>query len=367
MIKKKIAPIFVLICSSFLIFAQIAPKRPVPSEYSWRILQEAKALYDQNDLSEALNLALKAKENRKAESEWENYVLENALSPFEVRRVGNEFEKILPVLSEREQKDALSIINKYLDLYSPERFHDSVYELKDFINAKSVYPEADYLVGKIYQIEGEYKAAYDFYDEARKNADFLDIPDSIFTILYSMADLAHLSHDDEAYEQALLLVLSKDENFNDNVLKNAMIKIIDANKTANVDRFFSLFRAESPLTMEALFELSKIYESGGKNKDSLFCSALGSVEGFTHIFNSILEYDQDYEFTTLAEFLSKISSYDDIRQWCVQSNFYDFLIDFGEKARSRGDEIFANALFMTLASSIPNDYYSSAAERKVSR
>lgn len=364
---KKIALSLLVLFFSFLTFAQIAPKRPVPSEYSWRILQEAKALYDQNDLSGALNLALKAKENRKAESEWENYILENALSPFEVRRVGNEFEKVLPVLEEREQKDALSIIRKYLDLYSTERFHDSVYELKDFINQKSVYPEADYLVGKIYQVEGEYKAAYDFYEEARLNADFLDIPDSVFTILYSMADLAKLSQNDESYEQALLLILSKDESFNDNVLKNAMIKIIDSNKSANVDRFFALFRAESPLTMKALYELSKIKESQGETRDSIFCSALGSVEGFTHIFNSIQETDQDYEFTTLSEFLNKISSYDDICAWCVQSNFYDFLIDFGEKARSRGDEVFANALFMTLASNIPNDYYSSAAERKVSR
>lgn len=364
---KKIALSLLVLFFSFLTFAQIAPKRPVPSEYSWRILQEAKALYDQNDLSGALNLALKAKENRKAESDWENYILENALSPFEVRRVGNEFEKVLPVLEEREQKDALSIIRKYLDLYSTERFHDSVYELKDFINAKSVYPEADYLVGKIYQVEGEYKAAYDFYEEARLNADFLDIPDSVFTILYSMADLAKLSQNDESYEQALLLILAKDESFNDNVLKNAMIKIIDSNKSANVDRFFALFRAESPLTMKALYELSKIKESQGETRDSIFCSALGSVEGFTHIFNSIQETDQDYEFTTLSEFLNKISSYDNICAWCVQSNFYDFLIDFGEKARSRGDETFAHALFMTLASNIPNDYYSSAAERKVAR
>lgn len=364
---KKIALPFVFLFFSFLTFAQIAPKRPVPSEYSWRILQEAKALYDQNDLSGALNLALKAKENRKTESDWENYILENALSPFAVRHVGNEFEKVLPVLEEREQKDALSIIRKYLDLYSSERFHDSVYELKDFINAKSVYPEADYLVGKIYQVEGEYKAAYNFYEEARLNADFLDIPDSVFSILYSMADLAKLSQNDEAYEQALLLILAKDESFNDNVLKNAMIKIIDSNKSANVDRFFALFRAESPLTMKALYELSKIKESQGEARDSFFCSALGSAEGFTHIFNSIQETDQDYEFTTLAEFLNKISSYDDICAWCVQSNFYDFLIDFGEKARSRGNETFANALFMTLASNIPNGYYSSVAERKAAR
>lgn len=362
---KKIALPFVFLFFSFLSFAQIAPKKPVPSEYSWRILQEAGALYDQNDLSAALNLALKAKENRKEESEWESYVLENALSPFEVRRAGDEFEQVLPVLREREQKEALGIINKYLDLYSSERFHNSISELRDYIKAKSVYPEADFLIGKIYQIEGEYKAAYDFYDEARRNADFLDIPDQVFDILYSMADLARLTKNDEEYEQSLLLVLAKDPSFNDNVLKNAMLKIIDANKKENVERFFSLFRAESPLTMRALYELSKIYEQSGELKSSLFCSALGSVEGFTHIFNALYEYDQDYVFTNLSDFFAKVSYYPDICQWCLDSNFYDFMIDFGEKAGNRGDLLFANELLRVLSVNIPNQYYQKAAERKI--
>lgn len=362
---KKIAFPFVFLFLSFLSFAQIAPKKPVPGEYSWRILQEAGALYDQNDLSAALNLALKAKENRKEESGWESYVLENALSPFEVRRAGDEFEQVLPVLQEREQKEALGIIGKYLDLYSPGRFHNSVSELRSYIKAKSVYPEADFLIGKIYQIEGEYKAAYDFYDEARRNSDFLDIPDQIFEILYSMADLASLTDNDEACEQALLLILSKDPSFDDNVLKNAMLKIIGADKKDNASRFFSLFRADSPLTMKALYALSKIYERHGEYNSSLFCSALGSVEGFTHIFNTLYEYDQNYSFTGLPDFFAKISYYADICQWCIDSNFYDFMIDLGEKAGKRGNLIFSEELLSILAANIPDQYYQTAAERKI--
>lgn len=362
---KKLALICSVLFFSFFAFAQITPKKPLPSEYSWRILQEAQLYYDKNDLSSAMSFALKAKENRKAESDWESYILENALSPYSVKRAGDEFEKVIQILGEREQNEAIGIVNRYLDLYSAGRFHNSFSEMKDFIVQKSVYPEADYLIGKIYQAEGEYKSAYDFYEKARKNAIFLDIPNQKFTILYSMADLANLNGDSESYEQALLLILSEDTNFDDKVLKNAVIRIVDLNKRNDIDRFFSLFRAESPFTMKALYEISKIYESQGNYKDSLFVSALGSIEGFTHIFNSLYEADQDYDFTTLAEFLTKISSYEDICRWCVDNKFYDFLIDFAEKTGNRGDVTFSKELLKILAVNIPNKYFQELAANKI--
>lgn len=364
--KKNAFPFLILFFASAC-FAQIAPKKPVASEYSWRLLQHAEVLYDSGNYTEAMTYALKAKENRQGESRWESFTLDNSLSPFEVRRAGEQFENVMPVLLERQQSESIKIVNKYLDLYSPERFNNSIYNLKSWIEKKSVYPEADYLIGKIYQVEGEYKSAYTFYENARKNSDFLDIPDEIFTILYSMAELAKLENDSETYEQTLLLILSKDSNFSDNVLKNAVIKIIDANKKTNVDRFFSLFRADSPLTMKALHEISEIYESRNEKKTSLFCSALGSLEGFTHIYNSLKDREPAYEFSTLADFLKEISSFSDIEEWCVESSFWDFLIELGGKSSERGNLIFANELLNILAANIPNGYYRSAAANKISR
>ena len=360
--KKKVFPFLILFFAAAC-FAQAS----LNSEYSWRLLQQAEVFYDSGNYTDAMNFALKAKENRKTESQWESLALDNSLAPFEVRRAGELFENVMPVLSERQQNVTIKIVNKYLDLYSAERFNNSIYELKSWIEKKSVYPEADYLIGKIYQLEGEYKSAYTFYENARVNSDFLDVPDQIFTILYSMAELACLEHDDESYEQTLLLILSEDSNFSDNVLKNAVVKIIDADKRANADRFFSLFRADSPLTMKALHEISEIYESRGEKKSSLFCSALGSIEGFTHIYNSIKDRDPSYEFSTLSSFLKKISSFKDIEEWCVESSFWDFMIEFCEKSSDRGSMIFADAILEILSANIPNEYYRALAENKLAR
>lgn len=362
---KKIA---LFIVSFFLIstaFAQVAPKKPVPSEYSWRILQEAQFYYDNNNYSNAINLALKAKENRKEESRWESYTLDMSLSPLAVRRAGTEFSEVLPVLVEREQSESINLINKYLKLYGPEKFGNSVYKLKAWIDEKSVYPEADYLIGKIYQVEGEYKSAFDFYEKARSAANFLDVPDQVYDILYSMADLSYQNRNYEQYEQVLLLILSKDPNFSDSVLKNAMLKVIDTNNKKNVDRFFTLFRCKTTFTLKALYKLSEIYEKREEYNNSLFCSALGAIEGFTQIFESISERDAGFSFTTINNFIEKIGEYEDIMNWCEENKFWDSLISFAEKCAYRGDIIFANSFLKALSVSIPDSYYRSAAFSKI--
>ena len=74
-----------------------------------------------------------------------------------------------------------------------------------------------------------------------------------------------------------------------------------------------------------------------------------------------------YEFSTLADFLKKISSFIDIEDWCVESNFWDFLLELGEKSSERGNSIFADELFSILSMNIPNGYYRAAASNKISR
>ncbi|MBQ8679117.1 MAG: hypothetical protein IJ530_05070 [Treponema sp.] len=352
---------------SFSLFAQVVPKKPVSSEFSWRILQDAQFAYDKGEFSKAMNLANKAKANRVAESDYEVYILDVALSPLAVRRAGENFDSVLEVLKERDQTEAISIINRYLSLYGEKFFQYSVHKMEDWVEAKRVYPEADFLIGKIYRLEGEYKTAIDFYEKARLESSFLDIPDQIFDILYEMADLMLHQHENEKYKQALLLILDNDSNFKDNVLRRAMLKIIDADKASNVDRFFDLFRASSPKTLNALYNISVIFEEEGEVENSLFASALGTIESFGHILDSISGRDANFEFKSLAVFLNKIGEYEDISLWCEQNHFWDNLIAFCKKVAARGDIIYANATLEVIAENSPDPYTRAAAKASIIR
>ena len=365
-LKKSILSGLFLLTISFS-FTQVVPKKPEFSEFSWRILQEAHFAYDKGEFAKAMNLANKAKANRVSESEYEVYILDVALSPLAVRRAGENFDAVLEVLKERDQIEAISIIKHYLELYGAKFFDYSVHKMEDWVKAKRVYPEADFLIGKIYRLEGEYKTAVDFYEKARLSSDFLDIPDQLYDILYEMADLMRHQNENEKYKQALLLILDNDPNYKDTVLRRAMLKIIDANKASNVDRFFDLFRVSSAKTINALYNISVIFEEDGESENSLFTSALGTIESFSHILSSISGRDANYEFTTLALFLKKISEYEDICQWCEQNHFWDNLIAYCKKVSARGDIIYANAMFEVISDSASDPYTRAAAKASIVR
>ena len=364
--KKLILSAFLLL-SFFSLFAQVVPKKPVSSEYSWRILQDAQFAFDKGEFSRAMNLANKAKANRVAESDYEVYILDVALSPLAVRKAGEDFGAVLEVLKERDQTEAISIINRYLELYGEKFFQYSVHKMENWVEEKRVYPEADFLIGKIYRLEGEYKTAIDFYEKARLESAFLDIPDKVYDILYEMADLMLHQHENEKYKQALLLILDNDPNYKDDVLRRAMLKIIDANKASNVDRFFDLFRASSPKTLRALYNISVIFEEEGEVENSLFASALGTVESLSHILASISGRDANFDFDTLASFLQKIGEYEDISIWCEQNHFWDNLINFCKKISARGDIIYANATLEVIAENSPDPYTRAAAKASIVR
>ena len=364
--KKIFLSAFLLFIFSSL-FAQVMPKKPEPNEFSWRILQDAQFAFDKGSFSSAMNLANKAKANRVAESDYEVYIHEVALSPLAVRRAGEDFDAVLSVLAERDQTEAITIIKRYLELYGAGFFHYSVHGMEDWVEAKRVYPEADFLIGKIYRLEGEYSTAIDFYEKARMNSGFLDIPEQEYDILYEMADLLRHQQENEKYRQALLLILDKDPNYKDLVLRRAMLKIIDADKVTNVDRFFDLFRASSPKTLNALYNISVIFSEDGEAENSLFASALGSVESFSHIMNSISGRDSSYEYKDLAGFLKKIAEYEDIVQWCDKNHFWDNLIDFCRKVSLRGNILYANAMLDVIADYSPDSYARTAAKASIVR
>ena len=157
--KNRIFVLFALIlCISSDIFAKNLQK-PDYIIGDKRILEDAKDAYDNLDYSNALNLALKSKESRKDKVDWEIMTLENSFKPAEVKYVGDELSAIIPVLIERQDYDAIEIINRYFKIKEKDFYSDSAKKLLKYIKSNREFPEADFLIGNIYRLEGEYDFA----------------------------------------------------------------------------------------------------------------------------------------------------------------------------------------------------------------
>jgi len=357
---KKIIAAFCLIITPFMLFAK-TPKKVKPEDYSWRILEKAVVEFDSGNFGDAMTLALKAKESRKQESTYEYYILNKAVTARPVSRVGNHFKDVIKILNERDEYEAVNIINHYLDLHGVDFFVENIHHMVDWIKDKAVYPEADYLLGRIYQLEGEYTVADNYYEQAFKNARFLDIPDQKYDILYSRASIAKESGDLEKYENILTLILSENPGFLNETLMNACVRTVKNDKAENVDKFFMLYRSESNLTLNALFDISKVYEKQ-ENADLTFkVYCLGSIESFTHILASLEERDADYKYSTFSDFLIECSKYPDIVKWASENHVWEFFYLLGEESAQNGSLLFARKLFYDMSYNCPDSYWKAKA------
>lgn len=361
---KKAFFLVLFLCSLFSISAQVI-KRPDAKSKDWRILEKAQVAFDGGKYGDAVNLANAAKDSHVAEIKWEESVLNKALSPSAVQKAGDEFAQVLAVLKERDEYTSIDLINSYLNKYGQSYFGNSVKRLASWIQAKSMYPEADFLLGQIYRLEGEYTLASQYYEQARENAKYLDIPDARFDILYAMAELAHDQNDLETYEQTLLLILNEDTYYSNSLFMNALVRTIDSNNNKSFEKFFMLYRSEPNHSILALAKLEELYEARGQSDEALKCTALSVSESFTHMLAAITDIDSEYHYTDFASFLTKAGKYDEIVSWANDNKVWQMMYELGVLSEQRGKTVFANSVYTVLSSSLPDQYWKAEAEQQL--
>ena len=361
--KKTTAAIFFAFFA-VSVFAR-APQKHTDSGFAYHIMEQATVAFDSSDYGNAMKYANQAKDARRAESEYETSVLENALTPRAVRRVGTAFPDVLAILAERDEKEAIAIINLYLKRMGKDYFNNNVKDMVSWINAKAVYPEADFLIGRVYQLEGEFDIALEFYERARKESAYLDVPAESFDILYAMADLAKQQEKKETFEQLLGSILENDANFEDASFFSALLRTIDFDTEKHVDRFFMLFRAEPNRSLEALYELGLLYEANGEAEKALKCAALGTIEALTHILSTLGERDSGFKYTNFGDFLQEAGRYSDIVEWGNNGHVWDMMFHFAERVSKRGKTVFAHRLYTIMAENMPDEYWRQESRKRL--
>ena len=134
--------------------SSLVVRKPTGDDY-WYILKEAQDAYDFGNYGNCIALAEKAKAKRKEQIKWEQYTLDQSQRLVIIRNAGDELKNVTKAMEDAKQKNALAIVNQYLETYGSGKFKGSFSALLKFINQNNSYPEADYLIGRVYKLEGE--------------------------------------------------------------------------------------------------------------------------------------------------------------------------------------------------------------------
>ena len=352
------------VCSSAsAAYAQKINSVHKPSEFEyWLTLKEAQNAYESGDFGEALRRAETAKRQRRDVSVWEGYVLDQTQKNARVRKSGDFIDDLLPVLKEKEYNDAIAVINKHVELRGKDFFHGRFSEIQKWFAEDYRYPEADFIIGKIYRLEGENAFAQQYLDAVCENFNRLDIPDMRYDILYEMADLAKDQNDMEGYEKNLNLILKDDELYRDDRFMEALLRQINLNTAVAVEKFFLLYRSYNDISIRALEELGQYYTKIGKPDKALRCVALGSIASVTKIEEILKDRLIDYTYVSFPDLLTKASQYDDILVWGNENRIWEMFYEFARTAEGQNKLLFSQTLFSLLAKYEPEPYWRKEAE-----
>lgn len=283
--------------------------------------------------------------------------LKNSLGANRVRAVGDKIDDVLKILNERKETESISIINYYIRKFGIERFDNSISNLQKFIESSKTFPEVHKLMGDIYQLEGEYEFAEEYYLSALSNASVLDVPEEKYEILYNLAELSRLQGDFNEMEIRLLNILTEDSNYKDSALINSMKNTIAANRKDSVEKLFKLYRADSFKCIKAYNLLCDYYYSVSEKDRALSFAALSVITSFTNICESIESRSSVYEYENLEKFFQECSFYEDIIEWGNDNGVWESFNNLAKICIETGNKVFARELLNSLAQFSPVVYW----------
>ncbi len=357
---QKLFCLIVVLSISQLLFAQ-------DTRSAIQLLDEAEIEFELGNLGTALKLTENAKEKRVSESTSYIDILDNALTPLAVQNAGDLIPDVRRILVSRLESRAVAIIDEALLLHDAEFFNNSITEIKSYYINRSVYPEAEYLLGQIYQAEGEYDIAFDFYNSALNHSYALDIPDQKIDIYYSTAYLAELMGNDNLYEEMLLFILLYNPWYTQgNGTSPYLLAAMDnAKKQETATKFFTLYRANHPQSINAAIQLSQYYYKKGALEEAYTCATLSSLLSFTRLYEVLEERDQRFTYSTLQKFFTSCLKYKDITTWMNDQQIWDGFYTFAVLSKEYGNITFAEEIFRVLATTSSDEEIRKLAVRQL--
>ena len=283
--------------------------------------------------------------------------LKTSLTSRQVQTAGDEIDSILEILIERKENVSVEIIDYYLKRKGIEYFDNSMQNLLTYLQESLLFPEAQKLIGDIYRLEGEYDFAETYYLLALENASVLDIPDQKYEILYLLAQISRLQNDFDKMEVRLLNLLVEDKNFRDKNLISSMKRTIKSSKKGTMEKFFTLYRADSYIFIDAYNQLAEFYYKNQKLSKALEFACLSAITSFSKISEILEERNLDYEYSTFSKFLQEASFYDDVIEWGKTSSAWKSFNILAKYAKENECTTFARELLVSLAQFSPVLYW----------
>ena len=348
----------------------------------WVEFENGKRLFREKEFGQALNAFRSAASERRIMFDAASRALKAALdSPQAGRSEGSilalvdQYAKEIFLASELEEINALagSSLRKKIDLLRQRRltdrfrgFLDALYLTLDYrtfddlgdslVNlqkaaaALSMYPEAEFWMGRVFQAEGELRLAEIQYSRAWDMREAYEVADDRFTPLYALADLYRTRGDFPRMEEQYLQIVREDSTASDpknEYLRNAMLNTLTRD---GLDKFMSLYRTEGDYAVRAFDALGSFWYESGRQAKAVLYLGLAVNRILTKAIDAVRSEEPSYAYTVLSELLGRISNRRDLEEFARNAELYRLLFTLADALYANGARTSARDLWSVVAS-----------------
>lgn len=367
-----------LICSMVLFFSGASPSSAQPlqqgsGEPAWLSLERGKRAFGNKDFGEAimqfdsaiavrrgifttaaarLDQALEAKAAVTAGDSINNVLAAFAAEDFLQRdyaRLTAGRSSVSKSFLESLRRERLSdshrafieVLLLVLEYRPMEAMNDSISTLRNRVRLLITYPEAEYWKGRVFFVEGELSLAELQYKRAYSMIPALEIPDELYTILYSMAELYDARSDFVAWENVMKGIVGSNDKDIDAFLREAMMATL---LDDGFNRFMTLYRLKPSYSLDANAALASFYLERGRAL-ALMHAAVAVNMTLTRAIAMLELKDRNYSWKSLEEFLLMAARRKDITAHLQEAGLPRLLLTLADSLYIAGGRSAATLLW----------------------
>ena len=308
----------------------------------WITLEEGKRHFRAGAYGGALRSFENARENRKNYYAKMERDLITVLSLHTVRLLGDDLGFLESYIEKEFRVDAADALKELYYRVPKEKLRNSSSTALAELGRLKSYPEAEYWIGEVYRMEGEFGIALVQYQKAYDQRMLLEIPGFTTEILYKTAELRSLRREYTEMTKTLEDILKNDtlwsrESFN----KSNMLRSLETN---GVNRFLVLFRHNEPSVEKAHRIMGFYYYSNGRHDRAAEHLLFAFLIQNSVIIDALLQSRYNYAFSSLSNLMNDIAKRSDLLDYLEETEYFKTLYYlanslYGVNRRSSAREI----------------------------
>lgn len=213
------------------------------------------------------------------------------------------------------------------------------------LDKKSIFPEADYWIGLIYEKEGEYQLALQQFQKALNNKSALLTRDDYIKIHYSIAGIYETKRMYNKFEQELITITNQNKSFADHEQLKYKSSVIKTFETRGINNALELYRINVNNAYDAHRQMGIFYYRTGQYYNALMHLSYAALSASSSIIRHFQKKDPDYKFTTFNEILKLAEKDKQTKRFLVESKVYQVYYYLAAALYARGHSIQARDIW----------------------